>query len=125
MDEATFHTLDRPSAAALPAVDLSWLTNHREHPRIAAHLRLDNDMTIADPHGRTQWSASLLNVSAGGISAICDRELMLDGGYGVRFPLELQGAAEMVKARMKVVYCIQQEDLGGYRIGFQLLRPES
>jgi PilZ domain len=91
---------------------------------LVARIRLDDDVTIATPEGTTRWSARLLDVSAGGMGAMCDRELSLGSTYDVRSPIDFQGEARTVTARMQVVYCVPQEDLGSYRIGFQLLRPE-
>jgi hypothetical protein len=91
---------------------------------LVARTRLDDDMTMTDRDGTMQWSARLLDVSAGGIGAMCDRDLSLGGTYDVQSPLDFQGNARTVTARMQVVYCVQQADLSCYRIGFQLLRAE-
>ena len=91
---------------------------------ILGSIRLGDDMAITHTDGETRWSARLLDVSAGGIGAICDRELSLGGTYDVRSPVDFQGEARTVIARMQVVYCVQQADLSCYRIGFQLLHPE-
>jgi c-di-GMP-binding flagellar brake protein YcgR len=124
MDEAILHTFDR-SVAVWPAVERPSFTNDRKHPRISAGMRKGDDVTIADPDGGAHLSARLLDVSAGGIGASCRRGPVLEGTYGVRFPLYLNGEARMVTACMKVVYCVRQGRLGSYRIGFQLLRPEA
>jgi hypothetical protein len=121
--EVTRHSLKR--AEVDPGMlELSWFMNHRRHPRKTARFRLDDDMTISDPDGKTQWSAKLLNVSASGIGASCNRKLIVDETYGVRFPLDFQSKAQMVTARMTVVYCVQQGDRDSYRVGFRLLRPK-
>ena len=53
---------------------------------ILGSIRLGDDMAITHTDGETRWSARLLDVSAGGIGAICDRELSLGGTYDVRSP---------------------------------------
>ena len=103
MDKTTLRILDRPAATPRRG-ELSSFTNHRKYPRLPAPIRPDDDLTITNADGKTQWSASLLNVSAGGIGANCDRWLLLDGAYGVRFPLDFQGEGQLVTARMKAVY---------------------
>lgn len=90
------------------------LEEQRDYPRfvLGVEARIINMEGSAYSVGRT------LDISKAGVSILCDSPVTLDEIYTLVFAVPHENGHSNVFALMDPIYCLDDEDGAGYRIGF-------